>query len=275
MALQIPQVPNKPNPIANDLIMGWDSELNRTVNFTKQDLISSSPDTILNTDLLVNYKFNELTGQVLTDYSGNNHHAVLGLDDTIEALDAGWTTDYLAGLIFSVGTYITLPSTLQINTTSFTIEAVVQVNSYANFSRLLTLATGNDVNNDLVDFTLSENTGGKPYLALYNGNTQIGIIRSEIVIPIYKWVYLQAIVSDTSVTLKFNNSVVGKGNLSSPLSTASRNISYLGKSNYSSHSGLNGNIAMFRIYSKDLSVSECITNYVATRADLETKGIYL
>jgi hypothetical protein len=58
----------------------------------------AAPPGIVQDGLVAEYRFDEGSGQVLTDYSGNGHHGRLGTSGGADADDPNWTSE---GLIFT------------------------------------------------------------------------------------------------------------------------------------------------------------------------------
>ena len=79
---------------------------------------------ILGDDLLAWFRFDEGSGQVLTDYSLNGNDGELGSTSGSDANDPAWVHD---GLDFATDDYVTAPNILSPSATSFTVLAAVNV----------------------------------------------------------------------------------------------------------------------------------------------------
>lgn len=271
--IQIPGLENKATIVNNDLLLGWDSENSKTVNFRKQDLFGTSPVNTYETgSLKADYRFDEGIGTILTDSSFNALNGLLGGSNIVNVSNPTWSIQSTVGLDFkaSESDFISLPTDIWFNG-NFTIEALVNIKSFTSNARILDIGNG-QANNNIVLAT-SNGTNGLPYLEIVNGTTSVGKIVSAKALKLYEWQYIQVTLTATTIAIYINLVNVANGTITSPPNNISRSSNFIGKSNWSSDSYLDGSIAMLRVYSKALSLQERINNFATTKANFLTKGI--
>ncbi len=107
-------------------------------------------------NIIAHWTFDEMTGNVLTDISGNNHHGII--------TDASWVNGYSGGgLHFINNSYITVSFSEELHpTSSITIEAIVKLDTF------LLEGEGSAL-------VLSTKEGGGYSLGNYNGDMDIYI----------------------------------------------------------------------------------------------------
>jgi hypothetical protein len=78
--------------------------------------VAASPPALITSNLLAEYRFNQGSGQVLTDFSANADHGQLGTTSGVETSDPTWTT---TGLSFDGGDEVQLKSSTYAGTPTF------------------------------------------------------------------------------------------------------------------------------------------------------------
>jgi len=264
MGKTIPQYNSKSSIANNDLFLIYDSVGLQTATISKQNLFGSgSVNSIVTSGLLANYQFDNGSGNSLTDYSGNGLNGTLANGTNAPT----WSVNSTIGLDFNSNNsqYVSLPSNIWFSG-DYTVEVLYLLKNYTQNAKLIDIGNGQANNN--VDLSAC-NSSGYPYTEIYGE----GLITSSILVPLYKWIYIQSTLASTTMNLYINLVNVASGVTSAIPANITRTSNYIGKSNWSSDGYLNGSIAMLRIYNRCLSLVERINNFSYTKTNYLNKGI--
>ncbi len=205
------------------------------------------------------YKFDSNT----TDSSGNGKNAAVN-----------GTTSYVAGksanAISLDGTsgYVSMPSGILDNVTSFTIAAWVNVNSLSDWARIFDFGTGTNTN-----MFLTPRAGGAGLrFAITNGGSGSEQQLNAPALATGTWKHVAVTLSGTTGILYVDGVEVNRNTSMTlnPSSLGTLTQNYMGKSQYSDPY-LNGAIDEFKIYSRALSASE-ISALVGVSTDIVLQG---
>jgi hypothetical protein len=129
----------------------------------------------------------------------------------------------------------------------FTVEAWVNVRSYANWSRLMEFGNGPSINNVL--FALSQGTSGQPIFQIYNGSGGlIANVLSPVTLPLNQWTHLAFTFDGAVGSILINGSPVASSAMAVPVNVTRTN-NYLGRSLYGADAYANASFDEFRIWS--------------------------
>lgn len=232
-------------------------------------LYNITPDILIpaisTNGLVAEYRFDELVGQELTDYSGNSRHGILGSSNantTQDPVIVPWLDN---GLSFATNQYISLPSYTWF-AGNFYAEFVFLSRSNQAFSRLI------DSN------TIANSSTGLVISASYNNNTPfVGFngtnIQSNTVATLNKFCHLGVQLNGTVISIFLNNVLAGSGTVAVPSGT--RAFNFIGKSNFSSDAYFDGIIAHMDVYSRILTNAERVNNFLSIQGRLKAKGIFI
>ena len=136
----------------------------------------------------------------------------------------------------------------------FSFAGWVKWNAFNPYSRVFDFGNGAASDNIL----LYNNTSGFLALASFNGATE-STLTSPIALPKDKWVYIATTISNTgNAKIYVNGAVVASGTINLP-NSITRNLNFLGKSNWSADGYFNGSIDEVSIWNKELNQSEITT----------------
>ncbi len=129
----------------------------------------------------------------------------------------------------------------------FTVEAWVNVRSYANWSRLMEFGNGPGINNVL--FALSQGTSGQPIFQCYNGSGGlIANVLSPVTLPLNQWTHLAFTFDGAVGSILINGFPVASSAMAVPVNVTRTN-NYLGRSLYGADAYANASFDEFRIWS--------------------------
>jgi hypothetical protein len=172
------------------------------------------------------------------------------------AFEAGWDGK---SLDFANNNYAQIAPANMFNG-DMTAIGWVYVRSYASWSRLFDFGNGSGGDNVLIAVT--GGPGGYPVLFANGGN-----LGSSTLMPLNQWAQLAATQSGTTQTLYLNGQQVGQ-QTGGPEASVTRNLNYIGRSNWGSDAYLDGKISQLRMYNRALTSAEILTDYAGITARL-------
>jgi Concanavalin A-like lectin/glucanases superfamily len=141
-------------------------------------------------------------------------------------------------------------------TGDLTVAGWVYVRTFQSWSRLFDF--GNGVGADQLLLAVTDGTSGLPVYSINNN------LDSPTPIPLDQWVQLAATQSGTTATLYIDGLAVAT-NTQGPVSVATRNNNYIGRSNYPGDGYLDGKIASLIMWNRAFTAGEIDYLYWATR----------
>jgi autotransporter-associated beta strand protein len=139
-----------------------------------------------------------------------------------------------------------------------TIEGWVNLSSYASWGRIADLGGGSTSNNI---FLATQSTSGKPMFTVYSADTIIGTIVGPSALGTNTWVHVAGVVqADRTMRLYVNGTQVGTTVASADVPTVNRTSNYIGKSNWSGDSLLDGAVADVRVWNSARTAAEIQNN---------------
>lgn len=153
--------------------------------------------------------------------------------------------------------YYTLPTITGLGG-DLTVEGWVYLSSYANWGRIADIGNGENSGNILLT---TSGTSGKPLFSVRSGSTELGSIEGATALGTNTWVHVAGVIqSDRTMRLYVNGTQVAVGAASGDVPVVNRTSNYIGKSNWSADSLLNGAVADIRIWNTARTQAEIQNN---------------
>ncbi len=139
-----------------------------------------------------------------------------------------------------------------------TVEGWVYLSSYAGWGRIADLGGGENSNNILLT---TVGTTGRPAFSVRSGSTEIGLIQGANALGTNAWVHVAGVIqTDRTMRLYVNGTEVATGTATGDVPIVNRTSNYLGKSNWSADSLLNGAVADVRVWNTARTQAEIQNN---------------
>lgn len=235
---------------------------------------------ITSSGLVAEYRFNEMTGTTLTDYSGNSRNgSIVGTAGTNYA----WIDWAPRGLQFNgggSGGYVDISQSgfNWFGTSGVTCEVVYAGISNQSFCRWFECAAGFD--NSTFAFVQSSGTTGQPLVgpgfslsppAGYNAN-----LTSILAVTNYRWQYWACTFGGGNTRIFNNLNQTASVTYTGSIVDTTRATAYIGLSTAEGVYGdgrLNGVMALLRVYNRVLTNAERRLNFLATKEIMRLDGI--
>ncbi|MDD2863132.1 MAG: DUF4347 domain-containing protein, partial [Methylococcales bacterium] len=184
---------------------------------------------------------------------------------TITSLDRYYN---LVGNGSTSGDYIELPSfNPSVFGNAFTLEAWVKVSSLDSWARILDFGRGTGSDN-IIFSTSGDGNNGPLAFSSYNGGSGINVLASNDAtgkLPLNTWTHVAATYEYTSgstatVKLYKDGSLIQTNTSAQPIASVTRNLNYIGKSNWSQDAYTNGKIKDARVWSVARTAQEISDN---------------
>ncbi|HSV14602.1 MAG TPA: LamG-like jellyroll fold domain-containing protein, partial [Tepidisphaeraceae bacterium] len=212
------------------------------------------------TDLFVHLKFDDGSGSIAADESGNGWNGTLANSPTWTSagkVNGGLTLANVSVASNSTSAQtVSLPSGIVAGQTSFTIAAWVNLSTSATWMRLFDFGTGT---NNYMFLSVNRGTSNQPRFAiLAAGNATEEGINSNISVNTGVWTHLAVTYSNNLGTLYVNGFFAGSnaGMAWSPSTLGTTTQNYIGRSQWAADPVLNGTVDDFRIYAHALTATE-------------------
>ncbi|HCK93515.1 MAG TPA: hypothetical protein DHW71_11025, partial [Gammaproteobacteria bacterium] len=202
----------------------------------------------INQNLIAHYSFDEASGTVANDTSGNDFDATL-----TNMSGSEWAEGIVGNAVYLDGTndYIDVPDGFGDFTNGLTISSWINLDAYNSWSRLFDFGLGEASNNILLAV---QNTNGDLYFGK-TGNTDQYVISTNSV-SLNQWHHIAATITNTDqFTFYIDGKESGTGTIGN-IPNISRTENFIGKSNWSSDPYFDGKIDEFKIYNRALTQSE-------------------
>ena len=201
-------------------------------------------------DLTLRFKFDETSGTVAEDYSGN------GWDGTL-VNGPVWTAGRIENGVSLDGTndYVDLADGVLNGLTEFTAATWVYLDSRSDWTRIFDFGTGTSVNMFLTPKNGGD--GNLRYAITTSGGGGEQRINTSYVFPLRTWTHVAVTWEGNVGILYVNGSEVGRNNSMTlnPSSLGATTQNYLGKSQYADPY-LDGRLDDFRVYNRALNPAE-------------------
>mgnify|MGYP003881377117 FL=1 len=202
----------------------------------------------LHTDL----PFNEGSGTLAADSSGNGHTGTL-------TNGATWATGH-SGTAVSLngsGAYVALPPNLLTDVSDCTLSAWVFWNASQTWARIFDFGSGTG---HYLMLTPRNSAGVARFAITVNGHGD-QIIDGTAALPIGQWVHVAVTLSGSTGALYVNGAAVATNTAMflAPVRSGGTTQNWLGKSQYAADPGFNGLIDDFRIHRGALSGAQIVS----------------
>jgi hypothetical protein len=214
-----------------------------------QAAVEALASTTALSTLRVHLPFDEGSGSVAQDWSGN------GWSATLKNAPA-WTTGKSGSGVDLVPTsaqYAALPEGVVNGLTTCTVSAWVYLDAVASWQRVFDFGTG--TNNYMF---LTTSAGGKVRFAIRTPSVGEQQITGTAALPIGAWTHVAVTLSGSTGTLYVNGAAVATNTAMTltPSSLGATTQNWLGRSQFSADPYLNGVIDDVRIYGAALSATQ-------------------
>jgi hypothetical protein len=149
----------------------------------------------------------------------------------------------------------------------FTAIGWVYVRSYQAWSRLFDF--GNGAGGVNVILAVTQGSSGNPVWSTDGADN----INSSQLLPLNQWVQLSATQSGLTGTIYINGQQVASAT-NTGIATVTRNLNYIGKSNWNGDGYLDGKIKSLKMWNRTLSPSEISFDYQTNNPNIVTTGLY-
>jgi len=225
--------------------------------------------SIAKTELFVEHRFDEGSGQVLNDYSGNGNNGQLGSTTGNDSNDPHWN---LRGLSFLDDDFIIMAAAIRDvvkKNLPYTIEIAAKFNSLKPGSQTLFSSTVSSV--DRMGVTTGSTSYPDAILKAGHYNGVIYKCKNSCPIVGEEPFYISFSYNELLSTMH-KNSLVQEGTKNPPTTTNVRTV--LG-ANVGLFNFFNGEIYYFLLYSRFLTQVEKYRNYQAVKTILKQRGVLL
>jgi len=204
-------------------------------------------------NMILWYKFDEISGTIATDSSGNGNNGVL-------YGGASWTTGKKLGSVKldGVNGYVDMPDGILKDVNDFTIATWVKANSQISFQRVFDFGNSQSVNMFFTPHANHSNAKGCLYAITLGSYQNEERVNSGINLELGVWKHIAITMSgNTAILYEDGVEVARNENMTlRPSDLGATTNNYIGRSNYSVDPYFNGEIDDFRIYNTALSEAE-------------------
>ncbi len=218
---------------------------------TAGESANSNESVAVISDLVAHLKFDETSGAIANDSTGNVWDATLVNAPTR-------TAGILKNAVNLSGAsqYLTLPSGIVSGLNDFTISTWVKVGALSTYSRIFDFGTSTTSNMLLTP----QDASTRMRFSIRTSGTQQDI-SSSTAFAAGTWIHVAVTLSGSTGRLYVNGALVGLNSAMTlkPSSLGSTTLNYLGRSQFTTDPYLNASLDDFRIYSRALSAPEVST----------------
>jgi hypothetical protein len=217
---------------------------------TGESTASNTAHAVVGTALHTWLKFDDLSGSLAVDSSGNGHDATLNG----EAGFAPGRRGSALSLNGTAGSYASLPTGFLTGVADFTVACWVYLKTSATWIRLFDFGTGQD---QYMYLTLRTGRGGIRFTMSLNSGPGEQSIEYPNSLPTGKWAHIAVTLSGNTGTLYVNGVAVATNTalLYAPFRLGNTDRNYIGRSQYADPY-LNALVDDFRIYWGALTPNE-------------------
>jgi hypothetical protein len=225
-------------------------------------LAASSELGLVRSGLVAEYRFNEGSGQILYDYSGNNNHGTLGSTTGADTNDPTYTGQ---GASFTTDDYIITRGVSAFSLSQYTIIAVVKPTAEDANATIFAKnsASGSGAGN--TGFILRQATDGSGVWKMGQFGADAGGTLNVVNHPTTpiagSWVMVTGACDGSNVYISLNNGAYTAGaDTFTPAPNVTLNTR-IGSYAYSSGIYFEGSIAFIGVWSRKLTQAEITQNY--------------
>ena len=187
--------------------------------------------------------------------SGANLYNVQTLVSTVEFIEDRLNNSFSAFLLNNG--YYQAPAGSYFDA-DFTITAWVKVVKIESWSRILDF--GNGPANDNVVLALSNGMSGIPTFQIYNSDQGSDFLMSPTPLKLNTWTYIAITFGNKTATMYIDSVQVSSKNLNMQPKNITRNLNYIGRSNWDNDAYAQAAMSEIKIFNKVLNSTE-IANY--------------
>lgn len=232
---------------------------------------SVTSPTAVTSNLILDLRFTERTGQIINDNSGNNYHGTSGNSNNSDFQDIKFPSWLNSGIELFQDDYVYLPTANYFNG-NLTVEIAFFQRNYAAWARLFDFGQGQALHNVLL--SCSSNGSGRLHFDIVGNNQYSNPVVAPEPTRLFTWNYVCLTLEGSIGSIYQNCSLIAQGELLIP-QNVSRNNCFLGRSNWSGEAYFDGLLGMFRIYNRVLTTTERINNFKQSQSWLRDRGIVI
>jgi hypothetical protein len=208
---------------------------------------------LVRSGLVAEYRFNEGSGQILYDYSGNNNHGTLGSTTGADTNDPTYAG---GGASFTTDDYIVGPTTLKYS--SFTFQIAINNAGGDAYQAIIADSTGTTATGKAGYFLRKTDTSKRYQFRIYDaaGNEQNSGITG---LTNGTWGLLTGTFDGTTIK-SFLGATLADSVACTGITQSSQAL-YIGRYSYTTAGYFGGSIAYLAIYNRALTQAEITQNY--------------
>lgn len=212
--------------------------------------------------------FNEGTGQVLYDWSGNGYHGTLGSTTGEDTNDPAWSAE---GLTFTADDNVVCSTAITAAAIPYTLEIVAYLPAPSATLFVASKATGQA--SDKEGWNLDYRADGKVYFGQNDSNAgktlrvPVGVTYTQAA-----WQHIAAGWDGANVFLKIGTAATVTAACTGYTPAAAQNFTLGGKSYYP-NAYFEGKIAAALAYPTALTAAQITQNYTALKGTLAARGV--
>lgn len=222
---------------------------------------------LVTTGLVADYKFDQGSGQQLTDYTANAYHGTLGSTAGADTNDPAWSS---LGLTFAIDDYVRIPAGALGGTGAATVMAVVRLSGDGNYPHVL---GGNPGDSGIR--LLFNAAARQPWARVKNAAAQSTDAVSTTVIALNTWVCLTARFRPGAGLDIWINGAQDTTAATTIVDRVAPTEGLIGTDGPAAGQTLPGDVAMMVLYNRALSDAELTQNYQALKDRLTPRGVVL
>ena len=238
--------------------------INTIVKHSKTNPKFAKNNDISRVGLVAEYKFNESTGQVLKDSSGNNNNGQLGVTTGVDSNDPTWSSN---GLLFN-GTefdFVDCGNGESLNVDGeFYIECVIKSTNGGYI-----VAKNNTATTDM-QYGITHDATARKIQCILNGAVRGESSNGSV--PLNEFMHIGVQYNKEDIQIFINNVQYGVPAIYTESITKTSHALSIGRRK-PNNVNFNGEIAYLNIYNRTLEGKERLKNYLYLKETLKSRGI--
>jgi hypothetical protein len=200
---------------------------------------------------VAHYRFDETSGTVAADATGNGRTATL-------AGGATWTTGRTGGAVNldGVNGHVSVPANILAGATAFTVAAWVRIDTLATWSRVFDFGSGTG---SYMFLSPRSSSGTARFAITTSGSGAEQRINAPAALPTAAWTHVAVTATAGNLGVLYVNGAEAARNAALTLRPGSSTSNWIGRSQYSGDPYLDAAVDGLRVYSRALTATEIAT----------------